>query len=81
MDVTATKFRANVYKLLDHVLETGEPVEIARKGRKLRIVPAEPVAAGKGDLGERLEPHPGAIVGDPDDLIHLDWSEAWKPYT
>ena len=38
MILTASKLRENVYRVLDHVLETGEPAEIERNGRRLRIV-------------------------------------------
>ena len=76
MKITASKLRENVYKLLDEVLETGTPVEIERRGRRLKIVPADEAPRRKLD---RLEPHPTAIAGDPDDLVHLDWSEEWKP--
>lgn len=76
-EVNATQFRANVYKLLDHVLRTGEPLEIVRHGRRLRVIAAGPE---KGFSLDKLEPHPGAIIGDPDDLIHMDWSSEWKPF-
>jgi prevent-host-death family protein len=76
MTITASKLRENVYKILDQVLETGAPIEIERRGRKLRIVPAEDVPRRKL---ERLHPHPNAIVGDPEQLVHLDWSTEWKP--
>ena len=36
--LTASKLRANVYRVLDQVLETGVPVEIERHGRRLRII-------------------------------------------
>jgi hypothetical protein len=74
--ITASKLRENVYKILDQVLESGTPVEIERRGRRLRIVPADHAPGRKLD---RLEPHPDAIVGDPEDLVHLDWSSEWKP--
>ena len=76
MKITASKLRENIYKILDHVLETGAPVEIERHGRRLRIVPGEDAPRNKCD---RLKPHPAAIVGDPEDLVHLDWSSEWKP--
>jgi hypothetical protein len=76
MRMTASRLRENIYKVLDHVLETGAPVEIERRGRKLRIVPADDAPRRKL---ERLEPRPGTIVGDPEDLVHLDWSAEWKP--
>ena len=77
MRMTATELRANLYKTLDRVLATGEPVEISRNGRVLRLV-VEPVER-KGSLLDRLEPH-DCIVGDPEDFVHIDWSHEWKPY-
>ncbi len=74
MAMSASELRQNIYNLLDEVLETGIPLEIERKGKKLRIVPEEP----RSKL-DRLVPHPGYIVGDPDDLIHIDWSVYWNP--
>lgn len=76
MKITASKLRENIYRVLDQVVETGVPVEIERRGRRLKIVPADEPARGKLD---RLDPHPDAIVGDPEDLVHLDWSAEWKP--
>jgi prevent-host-death family protein len=74
MVVTASELRQNVYRLLDQVLRTGEPIEIERGGRRLRIVSIEPP-----DKLSRLEPHPDTIVGDPEELVHLDWSGEWRP--
>lgn len=74
MAVSASELRQNIYRLLDEVLETGQPIEIERKGRRLRISALE--APGKLD---RLVPHPDALVGDPDDLVSIDWSEHWSP--
>ncbi|MCC7019691.1 MAG: type II toxin-antitoxin system Phd/YefM family antitoxin [Ardenticatenales bacterium] len=72
MAVTASKLRANIYRILDQVLETGLPVEIERRGKRLRIVPAQPHRKL-----DNLEPHPDFIAGDPEDLVHLDWSAYW----
>ena len=74
MPLKATTLRAQLYRVLDKVLETGEPVEILRNGKIIRLVPAVP-----SSKLARLEARPDAIVGDPDDLVHLDWSENWKP--
>lgn len=73
MTVSSTKFRENVYALLDEVLETGNPLEVERKGRKLLIIPQAPVSKL-----DRLIPRP-TIKGDPEGLVHLDWSDEWKP--
>ena len=73
--ICSTKLRANIYKILDQILETGEPVEIERKGRILKIVP-EPE---KKPLSEKLVQRKGVLSGNPDDIIHLDWSNEWNP--
>jgi len=37
--MTPSRLRENLYRILDQILETGEPVEILRKGKKLKIIP------------------------------------------
>lgn len=74
MPITASNLRANVYRLLDEVLESGRPLEIERKGRILVIAPQETES-----IWERLPRREGFIVGDPDELIHIDWSSEWNP--
>lgn len=73
--VTASHLRQNIYRILDEVIETGQPVEIERKGSVARI---ETKGEDKS-IFENLTPHPGSIVGEADDLVHLDWSQEWKP--
>ncbi len=74
MGISASKLRSNIYKLLDHVLETGEPLEIIRKGKKLKII-----AVPLPDKFKRLSPHKNYIACDPEDIVHLSWSKGWKP--
>ena len=64
-----------ILRVLDKVAKDGVPVEIERKGKRLLISPAEK----RRDLNE-LEEHPDFIVGNPDDLVHIDWSADWKPH-
>lgn len=71
---SATRLRANLYRVLDRVLETGVPAEIERHGRRLRIVRAE-----AGGRLARLKPHPEYLAADPEELVHLDWSGEWRP--
>ncbi len=71
--MTATQLRANLYKTLEKALQTGEPVDIEYQGRRLKLVPERKVF----NIAN-LRPHPGAIVGDPDDLVHIDWSSDWN---
>lgn len=74
MALSASRLRADIYRILDEVLRTGQPIEIERRGRRLRVVPAD----SPDRLGE-LEQHPGAVNGDPGDLVHIDWSGEWRP--
>jgi prevent-host-death family protein len=71
--LSLTKVRANLYKIVDRVLETGKPVEIERRGKKVRIVAVSP--ASKLD---NLVKRPGTLVGDPEDVVHVDWSGEWS---
>lgn len=74
MTVSPTELRANLYRLLDEVLETGIPLEVERNGRRLRIVADPPTSKL-----DRLVRHPGTVIGDPEDLVEMDWSGYWNP--
>ncbi len=74
MAVPASTLRANIYKLLDQVLQTGVPIEVERKGKILRITPLSPPSK----LG-RLIRRATYVRGDANALVHMDWSSEWKP--
>lgn len=71
--MTVSELRQNIYQLLDQVLDTGVPLEIERKGRTLRIVPEPP--PNKLDNLKRRD----CLVGDPEEIVHMDWSQEWRP--
>lgn len=71
--VTPSQLRQDVYRLIDAVLETGEPLEITRNGRRLRLVPDE---SGPDRLAA-IQVNPDVIAGDPDELVSMDWSSEW----
>ena len=72
--VSATRFRAELYKILEEVITTGRPVEVALRGRKVRIV-----AVDAPTRLEAMEPRADYIVGDPDDLVLPTFDEAaWR---
>jgi hypothetical protein len=70
--LSATKLRESLYAVLDQVLKTGVPAIIERKGKRIRIV--ADIAPSRL---ERLERH-DAIVGDAEEIVHLDWSSNWN---
>lgn len=76
MPLTASKLRANIYNILDNVLETGVPVEIERSGQILNIIPADDYSMSKLD---RLEGHSDFLLCGLEDLVRIDWSEHGKP--
>ena len=76
MALTASKLRENIYRILDEVLETGVPVEIDQGGRKLRIVVVD---QSQKDKLAALESHPDFLLCDPEELVHIDWSDSWRP--
>ena len=73
MPMTASALRRDIYRILDRVLETGEPVVIERNGRRVRIS-AEDAPSRLDALVHR----PEVVVGDSDDFIELDWSDEWS---
>ena len=73
MTVTVSGLRQDIYRLLDRVIETGQPLAVKRGDRLLKIVAEEPASKLA-----RLSRH-NCIRGNPEDLVHLDWSKEWKP--
>lgn len=73
MAISASVLRQNIYKTLDRILESGIPMEIERKNRRLRIVPLEKKSK-LANLKKR-----NSIKGDPEAIVHIDWSGEWKP--
>ena len=70
--MTASKLRQDIYRILDRVLETGEPVIVERNGRRIRIT-----ADGAPSRLDSLVRRPDVVVGDSEDFVHLDWSDEW----
>ena len=73
MRLTASRLRQDIYRILDEVLETGVPLEIERRGKVLRIVP--PQECSKLDSLPRRD----CLRTDPEEIVHVDWSETWRP--
>ena len=70
--MTATRLRQDIYNILDHVLKTGIPVEIERKGGKLKIFPVK--RKSKLDNLKKRD----LLVGDPEAIINIDWMKEWN---
>ena len=78
MTITATKLRADLYRVIDNVIKNGVSVEVELRGKKVRIVPAEP-----RDKLAALVKRPGVIIGNPGRLPRVKtfdekkWRKKW----
>lgn len=72
----ATEVHRNIYRLLDRILETGEPLVIEHGGRRLRIELIEESSrvARLRALGSLND----LVVGDPAALDDVDWTSSWR---
>lgn len=71
--ITPSALRKDVYRLLDRVLETRQPLVVRCRGRRVRIVPEPDSGSRLARLGRRP-----CIEGDPEQLVHTDWTGAWS---
>lgn len=69
MVYTATALRKSIYTVLDSVLESGNPAIIIRNGKRLRIVPDEPIRRL-----DRLVSHT-TVTENADGLPDIHWDE------
>jgi len=70
--ISLTALRNNLFKIVDQVIQTGNPVLLERKGQKLKIVLEE-----KKSKLDNLKFH-NCITGDADDLVQVkvgEWHE------
>ena len=72
--MTATALRSNLFRVLERIRISGQPVEFDLHGTRFRIVPE----TGFPEFCSLKARH-DVIQGDPDSLVHLDWSDSWKP--
>lgn len=72
MPVSLTYLRSHIYEVVDEVIETGQPVEIERHGKRVLLV-AEP----RRNRLDYLKKRDDIVLGDSEDLVHMDWSSEW----
>lgn len=69
MTISAAELKRNVEKVIDDVPDSGQPTEVERNGKRVENRPI----AERPKL-RRLVRRPDFILGDPEDLVHVDWS-------
>jgi prevent-host-death family protein len=71
--LSLTALRQNLFGIVDKVIQTGVPVEIERNGKKVFLVPDEPLKTRLSNLKPR-----DWIVGDPDELLRIEDLTEWN---
>jgi hypothetical protein len=72
--VTPTKLRENLFSLLDEVIETGQVLDVKRKGHILHIVPEKKVSKLNRIIGKKI------TNATDNELINTHWEDEWKPF-
>jgi hypothetical protein len=72
--ISATELRARIYRILDQIIETNQPQEILRNGKKLLIIPSEVRRLRLEELPKRE-----AINCSVDELVETSWEQEWSP--
>ena len=73
--MNATQLRAQIYRVLDEVIATGQPQRLVRKGHRLLITLES--APRRLDLDGL--PRRKATDLSPEELAALSWDDAWEP--
>ncbi len=71
MNIKPTELRRNLFHILDEVADEGKVFEIQRNGRTILIMP-EKMPSRLARLKKQ-----SLVIGDPEDFVHIDWSEEW----
>ena len=80
MTLTLEQFQKNAKPWLAQLQQTGEPLLLLAGEETYEVRTARPTPVGQTTCDLRkLLPKRAIIVGDPDDLVHMDWSSEWCP--
>ncbi len=74
--LTLTNIRKQIYKIFDHVIETGQPVFVKRKGHIIKIDLEKPMSRTQRLFSQPIRKN--VVKGDPEELVHVQswqWSE------
>ena len=72
--ISTTALRANLYRLLDQVLEENRPLRI-RRGNRLLVIYPEP-DTNRRDLSKL--PRRQATTCTPDELVEQSFEDSWS---
>jgi len=80
MTLMIEQFQKDAKPWLAKLKETGETLLLlsGEEAYEVRTAGPIPTKTLPCDL-QRLLPKRDIIVGDPEDLVHIDWSSEWRP--
>lgn len=73
MRTSLTELRADLYNKIDHLIDTGESIEIERKGHLIKVISIKPYSKLK-----RLIRRNNVITDPSDELIGNKWLNEWR---
>lgn len=73
MPITLTELRNDLYKVVDQIIATGNPVEILRNGHKIKII----LADGPSKL-DRLTKRSDVMNDPAETYVHCEWLSEWS---
>jgi hypothetical protein len=78
--LTLEQFQKDAKPWLAKLKETGETLLLIAGPESYELRSAGPVASDSGNRDlDKLLPKRDLIDGDPESLVHLDWSSEWQP--
>lgn len=77
--ISVTKLRKELFKVMDQVANSGQPVFVERNGVRIKISRDE---ENKLSKIERMRNYKGpSVLKVPiEEIENLDWSDTWKPH-
>ena len=73
MSISVSELRQKIFSEIDKVIVTGQPLEIRRKGRLLKIILEE-----KKTKLSALVTRKDIVTCSDDELIYNDWLKEWN---
>ena len=77
--------KVNIHEAKTHLskylalIEKGETVIFCRRNIPIAEVrPIKKKRKKRTDFFANLTKHPDAVIGDPEDIVHMDWSHNWS---
>lgn len=81
MTLTIEQFREDALSWLAKLKQTGETLVLVAGTEKFEVRPAGVLSPDEAlaELQKRLPKRPSSMIGDPEDIVHMDWSAEWRP--